>query len=65
MKNVKSILTMAALALGVGVGFGVAFTPAEAEAAVECRSTSQCDSMKVCGAPDAVVCEFGRCVCFM
>lgn len=65
MKNAKSILTMAALALGVGVGFTVAFTPAEAEAAVECVRTSDCDSQKVCGAPDAVVCEMGRCRCFM
>lgn len=63
MKNAKSILMMAALALGVGVGFGVAFTPAEAQAA-ECVQDYHCDSMKVCGEPDAVVCQFGRCVCF-
>lgn len=62
MKNAKNILMMAALAMGVGVGFGVAFTPAEAQAA-ECVRDYHCDSMKVCGEPDAAVCSFGRCVC--
>lgn len=65
MKKAKSILMAAALAMGLGIGFGVAFTPAQAEAGVECVVTSQCDSMKVCGAPNAVVCERGRCLCFM
>lgn len=64
MKKAKSILTVAALAMGLGLGFGVAFTPAQAEAGVECVVTSQCDSIKVCGEPDAVVCQNGRCLCF-
>ncbi len=66
MKKTKSILTMAALALGLGLGFGVAFSPAQADAqqsAAECVRDYHCDSMKVCGEPDAAVCSFGRCVC--
>ncbi|MBN1209133.1 MAG: hypothetical protein JXB05_30025 [Myxococcaceae bacterium] len=66
MKKTKSILTVAALAMGLGLGFGVAFTPAQANAdqgVVECTKDSHCDSMRVCGEPDAAVCSFGRCVC--
>lgn len=66
MKTMKNLVTMAALAVGLGVGFGVAFTPAPAnaqEGAAECVVDSHCDSMKVCGEPNAVVCSNGRCVC--
>lgn len=66
MKMTKNLLTMAALAMGLGIGFGVAFTPAQANAqqgAAECVVDSHCDSMKVCGEPNAAVCSFGRCVC--
>lgn len=66
MKKAKNILTMAALAMGLGVGFGVAFTPAQADAqegVAECVQDYHCDSIKVCGEPNAAVCSFGRCVC--
>ncbi|WP_224249348.1 hypothetical protein [Hyalangium gracile] len=66
MKKTKSILTMAALAVGMGLGFGVAFTPAQADAQqgfAECVRDYHCDSIKVCGEPNAAVCSFGRCVC--
>jgi hypothetical protein len=66
MKKAKIIQTVAALAVGLGLGFGVAFIPAQANAeqgAAECVRDYHCDSMKVCGEPDAVVCSFGRCVC--
>jgi hypothetical protein len=66
MNKAKSIVTVAALALGMGAGFGVAFTPAPAVAqqgAVECVYDYHCDSIRVCGEPDAAVCSMGRCRC--
>lgn len=64
VKEAKSLLPVAALAMGLGIGFGVSFAPTSAQAqqgAVECADDYPCDER--CGAVGAGACYRGRCGC--